>query len=96
MGAPHLLVHDHRDNVWVVVVEDLAAGTEDLLCLSSIEPGIRIPVRIGGCIRPRVRSRPRLSLATRQESGTGLDLCGTCRRGRGGSRWDGSAAPAPP
>jgi (2R)-sulfolactate sulfo-lyase subunit alpha len=26
--APHLLVHDHRDNVGVVVVENLAAGTE--------------------------------------------------------------------
>jgi (2R)-sulfolactate sulfo-lyase subunit alpha len=26
--TPHLLVHDHRDNVGVVVVEDLQAGTE--------------------------------------------------------------------
>src|ERR1700743_3524210 len=25
---PHLLVHDHRDNVGVVVVENLAAGTD--------------------------------------------------------------------
>ena len=25
---PHLLVHDHRDNVGVVVVENLKAGTE--------------------------------------------------------------------
>ena len=31
-AAPHLLVHDHRDNVGVVVVENLAAGT-DLLCV---------------------------------------------------------------
>jgi (2R)-sulfolactate sulfo-lyase subunit alpha len=30
--APHLLVHDHRDNVGVVVVENLAAGTA-LLCV---------------------------------------------------------------
>ena len=30
MNAPHLLVHDRRDNVGVVVVEDLAAGTEML------------------------------------------------------------------
>ena len=30
--APHLLVHDQRDNVGVVVVENLAAGTE-LLCV---------------------------------------------------------------
>jgi (2R)-sulfolactate sulfo-lyase subunit alpha len=29
---PHLLVHDHRDNVGVVVVENLAAGT-DMLCV---------------------------------------------------------------
>jgi (2R)-sulfolactate sulfo-lyase subunit alpha len=27
---PHLLVHDHSDNVGVVVVEDLKAGTEML------------------------------------------------------------------
>lgn len=26
--TPHLLVHDHRDNVGVVVVENLEAGTE--------------------------------------------------------------------
>ncbi|MGA0600168.1 UxaA family hydrolase [Caulobacter sp. KR2-114] len=32
MTAPHLLVHDHRDNVGVVVVEDLAAGA-DMLCV---------------------------------------------------------------
>ena len=25
---PHLLVHDHRDNVGVVVVENLKAGTD--------------------------------------------------------------------
>ena len=30
--APHLLVHDRRDNVGVVVVEELAAGT-DMLCV---------------------------------------------------------------
>jgi len=32
MGVPHLLVHDERDNVGVVVVEGLAAGTE-MLCV---------------------------------------------------------------
>jgi (2R)-sulfolactate sulfo-lyase subunit alpha len=32
MPQPHLLVHDRRDNVGVVVVEDLAAGT-DMLCV---------------------------------------------------------------
>jgi len=32
MTAPHLLVHARQDNVGVVVVEDLAAGT-DMLCV---------------------------------------------------------------
>ena len=30
MSIPHLLVHDRRDNVGVVVVEGLTAGTEML------------------------------------------------------------------
>lgn len=28
MGIPHLLVHEHEDNVGVVVVEGLTAGTK--------------------------------------------------------------------
>ena len=32
MSVPHLLVHDHKDNVGVVVVEGLTAGTE-MLCV---------------------------------------------------------------
>ena len=32
MSVPHLLVHDRRDNVGVVVVEDLKGGT-DMLCV---------------------------------------------------------------
>jgi (2R)-sulfolactate sulfo-lyase subunit alpha len=32
MTAPHLLVHARHDNVGVVVVEDLTAGT-DMLCV---------------------------------------------------------------
>lgn len=32
MSAPHLLIHDKKDNVGVVVVEDLAAGA-DMLCV---------------------------------------------------------------
>lgn len=32
MSIPHLLVHDKRDNVGVVVVEGLKAGTE-ILCV---------------------------------------------------------------
>lgn len=31
-GIPHLLVHDKADNVGVVVVEGLTAGT-DMLCV---------------------------------------------------------------
>jgi (2R)-sulfolactate sulfo-lyase subunit alpha len=31
-NTPHLLIHDHRDNVGVVVVENLAAGT-NMLCV---------------------------------------------------------------
>ena len=30
--TPHLLIHDHRDNVGVVVVEGLTAGT-DMFCV---------------------------------------------------------------
>lgn len=32
MSVPHLLVHDKADNVGVVVIEDLKAGT-DMLCV---------------------------------------------------------------
>ena len=32
MGQPHLLVHEAKDNVGVVVVEGLTAGTE-MLCV---------------------------------------------------------------
>ncbi|MEQ8307916.1 MAG: flagellar biosynthesis protein FlgA, partial [Hoeflea sp.] len=32
MGAPHLLVHESKDNVGVVVVEGLKAGTK-MLCV---------------------------------------------------------------
>ena len=32
MAIPHLLVHDPKDNVGVVVVENLKAGT-DMLCV---------------------------------------------------------------
>lgn len=36
MGKPHLLVHDHEDNVGVVVVEGLTAGTE-MLCVVTAD-----------------------------------------------------------
>jgi len=36
LGKPHLLVHDHEDNVGVVVVEGLTAGT-DMLCVVTAD-----------------------------------------------------------
>lgn len=36
MGIPQLLVHDREDNVGVVVVEDLTAGT-DMLCVVTAD-----------------------------------------------------------
>jgi (2R)-sulfolactate sulfo-lyase subunit alpha len=35
-NQPHLLVHDRRDNVGVVVVENLVVGT-DLLCVVTAD-----------------------------------------------------------
>lgn len=51
MGTPHLLVHDHKDNVGVVVVEGLKAGTK-MLCVvthdnSSFELETKADVPIG-------------------------------------------------
>ena len=36
MSIPQLLVHDHKDNVGVVVVEELTAGT-DMLCVVTAD-----------------------------------------------------------
>ena len=51
MSTPHLLVHDHADNVGVVVIEGLAADTK-MLCVvthdnSSFELVSRSDVPIG-------------------------------------------------
>ena len=51
MTTPHLLVHDHADNVGVVVVEGLKAGTK-MLCVvthdnSSFELESKADVPIG-------------------------------------------------
>lgn len=51
MQNPHLLVHDHKDNVGVVVVEGLKAGT-NMLCVvthdnSSFELTVKADVPIG-------------------------------------------------
>ena len=34
-GIPHLLVHEHDDNVGVVVVEGLKSGTKMLCCTTA-------------------------------------------------------------
>lgn len=51
MTAPHLLVHDPKDNVGVVVLEGLAAGTRMLCCItadnSTFELEARADVPIG-------------------------------------------------
>lgn len=50
MAVPHLLVHDHKDNVGVVVVEGLKAGTRMLGVVTAdnssfeIEAGANIPI----------------------------------------------------
>jgi (2R)-sulfolactate sulfo-lyase subunit alpha len=51
MAYPHLLVHDNKDSVGVVVVEGLKAGT-DMLCVvthddSSFNLGSKMDVPIG-------------------------------------------------
>lgn len=42
MAAPQLLVHDGKDNVGVVVVEGLAAGTEMLCVVTSDDTDFRL------------------------------------------------------
>jgi (2R)-sulfolactate sulfo-lyase subunit alpha len=45
MSAPHLLVHDRRDNVGVVVVEDLAAGTDMLGVITEDDSDFHMQAR---------------------------------------------------
>ena len=64
MEIPQLLVHDHRDNVGVVVVEDLAAGT-DLLCVVTEDDSDFPPAaQAGRADRPQGRAAD-LKSATR-------------------------------
>ena len=39
---PQLLVHDHKDNVGVVVVENLKAGTDMLCCVTHDNSTFRL------------------------------------------------------
>jgi (2R)-sulfolactate sulfo-lyase subunit alpha len=45
VSIPHLLVHDHRDNVGVVVVENLTAGTEMLCVVTADDSEFRLLAR---------------------------------------------------
>lgn len=45
MSAPHLLVHDSKDNVGVVVVEGLEPGTEALCVVTADDSEFHIQVR---------------------------------------------------
>lgn len=45
MNKPQLLVHDHEDNVGVVVVEDLAAGTEMLCVVTADNSDFRLTAK---------------------------------------------------
>ncbi len=45
MSIPHLLVHDRRDNVGVVVVEGLNAGTEMLCVVTEDNSDFRLTAR---------------------------------------------------
>jgi (2R)-sulfolactate sulfo-lyase subunit alpha len=42
MAKPHLLVHDHKDNVGVVVVEDLGANTDMLVVVTEDNSDFRL------------------------------------------------------
>ncbi|RMF02851.1 MAG: flagellar biosynthesis protein FlgA [Alphaproteobacteria bacterium] len=44
MSVPHILVHDRRDNVGVVVVEGLTAGTEALCVVTEDNSDFRMTV----------------------------------------------------
>lgn len=51
MSAPHLLVHERKDSVGVVVVENLKAGTEMLAVIthdnSAFSIGAKMDIPIG-------------------------------------------------
>jgi (2R)-sulfolactate sulfo-lyase subunit alpha len=45
VSPPHLLVHDHRDNVGVVVVEGLEPGTDMLCVVTEDDSEFRLAVQ---------------------------------------------------
>lgn len=46
MGIPHLLVHDKKDTVGVVVVEDLKAGTDMLCVVTEDNSSFTLPAKM--------------------------------------------------
>ncbi len=55
---PHLLVHDKADNVGVVVVENLKAGTEMLCVVTEDDSDFRLTVRDDIPIGHKVALKP--------------------------------------
>lgn len=45
MGAPHILVHEHSDNVGVVVVEGLEAGTDMLGVVTADDSSFQLTAK---------------------------------------------------
>lgn len=45
MEIPHLLVHDSKDNVGVVVVENLKAGTDMFCVVTADDSSFRMPAK---------------------------------------------------
>ena len=45
MSVPHILVHEHEDNVGVVVVEGLTAGTEMLGVVTADDSTFRLTAK---------------------------------------------------
>ena len=58
MGAPHLLVHDAKDTVGVVVVEGLTAGTDMLGVVTHDNSDFRLTARHDIPIGHKVALRP--------------------------------------
>ena len=54
MGAPHLLVHSRKDNVGVVVVEGLEAGTDMLCVVTEDDSDFRLAARQGAPIGHKI------------------------------------------
>ena len=58
LSIPQLLVHDHDDNVGVVVVEDLKAGTEMLCVVTADNSDFRLTAKADIPIGHKVALKP--------------------------------------